>query len=104
MLSLTILMNSLRIADCPVTIYLEKIAKCVVWTFVSLSVNIPFLFGAVCVKSGIWDWIAPVPGHCLSIYLATRPYGKYAYLFLLYKLHRKYELLKPEVLYICWFA
>ena len=48
MFSLTILMNNLRLsAGCPVTIYLGKMAKRAVRNFVSLSVNIPFLFGAV---------------------------------------------------------
>ena len=73
MFSLTILMDSLRLAGCPATIYLGKMAKRVVRNFVSLSVNI--LFGALCVKSGILTLIAPVLGHCLLFYLATRSYG-----------------------------
>ena len=64
MFSLTILTNSLRLAGCPVTIYLGKRAKRFVRNFVSLSVNIPFMFCALCVKSGIWNLILPVPGHC----------------------------------------
>ena len=56
-------------------IYLGQMAKRAIRNFVSLSVNIPFLFGAVCVKGGILNLIAPVPGHCLSFYLATRSYG-----------------------------
>ena len=72
-------MNNLRLAGCPVTtcIYLGKMAKRAVRNFVSFCVicNIPFLFGAVCVKSGILNFIAPVPGHCLSFYLTTRSYG-----------------------------
>ena len=53
MFSLTILMNNLRLAGCPVTGYLGKMVKCVVQNFVSLSVNIPFLFCAVCAKFAI---------------------------------------------------
>ena len=49
MFSLTILMNNVRLAGCPVTIYLGKMAKRAVRNFVSVSVNIPFLYGAVCV-------------------------------------------------------
>ena len=59
MFSLIILMNSLRLAGSAVTIYLEKMVKRVVRNFVSLSVNISFLFGAVCVKSGVLNLIAP---------------------------------------------
>ena len=40
MFSLTILMNNLRLAGCPVTIYLGKMVKRAVRNFVSLSVNI----------------------------------------------------------------
>ena len=76
-------MKSLRLACCPVTIYLGKMAKRVVRNFVSLSVNIPFLFGVVCVKSGILNLIAQSSWSLSFILLSNAIlWYKYAYLFL----------------------
>ena len=68
------------------TIYLGMMfAKIATLLFGIVSVSILFPFGIVCVVSGKWKLIPPVPDQCLSFYLATRSYGTNMY-------HRFYNI------------